>query len=51
MTKKYLSESVDWKKVWNFKNLLQIFVGICLAVLAMKGFNKSAAMIVYEVVD
>lgn len=38
MSKKYLSESVDWKKVWNVKNLLQIFIGICLAVLAMKGF-------------
>lgn len=38
MTKKYLTESVDWKKVCNVKNLLQIFIGICLAVLAMKGF-------------
>ena len=29
---------VDWKRVWNGKNLLQIFLGAALALLAMKGF-------------
>ena len=38
MIKKYKSDSVEWKQVWNPKNLLLIFVGTALAVLAMKGF-------------
>lgn len=38
MKKKLKSDSVDWKIVLNFKNFLQISIGICLAVLAMKGF-------------
>ncbi len=38
MIKKYKSDRVDWKSVWNPKNLLLIFIGTTLAVLAMKGF-------------
>ena len=38
MTKKYKSDRVEWKHVLNFKNLLLIFFGTGLAVLAMKGF-------------
>lgn len=38
MIKKYKSDHVDWKSVWNPKNLLLIFIGTTLAVLAMKGF-------------
>ncbi len=32
------TDAVDWKVVWNFKNLVLIFVGTALAVLSMKGF-------------
>src|ERR1700759_5205654 len=35
---KYKEEGVDWQKVFNGKNFLQIAVGTCLSVLAMKGF-------------
>jgi len=38
MTKKYKTDKVNWKSVWNLKNLLFIMVGAGLAVLAMKGF-------------
>lgn len=38
MTKKYKSDRIDWKHVWNIKNLLHIMIGVGLAVLAMKGF-------------
>jgi uncharacterized membrane-anchored protein YitT (DUF2179 family) len=38
MSNKFKSDSIEWEKVWNIKNLLLIMVGICLAVLAMKGF-------------
>jgi uncharacterized membrane-anchored protein YitT (DUF2179 family) len=38
MQKKYKTDVVDWKKVWNIKNLLLIGAGITLAVFAMKGF-------------
>ncbi len=38
MAKKYKTDGVDWKKVWNPKNLLLILAGTALAVLAMKGF-------------
>ena len=38
MKKKFKSDKVDWKIVLDFKNFLQISIGICLAVLAMKGF-------------
>lgn len=38
MIKKYKSDSIEWKYIWNVKNLLQIFIGAGLAVLAMKGF-------------
>ena len=38
MKRSLKTDSVDWKVVWNFKNLLLIFVGTSLAVLAMKGF-------------
>ena len=38
MTKKYKTDRVNWKSVWNLKNLLFILAGAGLAVLAMKGF-------------
>ena len=38
MIKKYNSDSIEWKQIWNFKNFLLILVGTILAVLAMKGF-------------
>jgi len=38
MKRSLKTDSVDWKVVWNFKNLVLIFVGTSLAVLAMKGF-------------
>jgi uncharacterized membrane-anchored protein YitT (DUF2179 family) len=38
MIKKYSSDRIDWKSVWNFKNLLAITFGAALSVLAMKGF-------------
>ena len=38
MIKKYKSDSVEWSKVRNPKNLLLILIGTSLAVLAMKGF-------------
>jgi uncharacterized membrane-anchored protein YitT (DUF2179 family) len=38
MTKMYKSDAVNWKSVWDFKNLLHLLLGTGLAVLAMKGF-------------
>jgi uncharacterized membrane-anchored protein YitT (DUF2179 family) len=38
MAKKYTTDAVKWKNVWNIKNLLFIISGAGLAVLAMKGF-------------
>jgi len=38
MTRKYQSDTVDWKKVWSPNSLLLILLGTGLAVLAMKGF-------------
>lgn len=38
MKKKIKSDTVDWRIVLNFRNFLQISIGICLSVLAMKGF-------------
>jgi uncharacterized membrane-anchored protein YitT (DUF2179 family) len=38
MSKKYISTAIEWKHVWDIRNLLQIFLGAGLAVLAMKGF-------------
>ncbi|MFM6926035.1 MAG: YitT family protein [Ferruginibacter sp.] len=38
MAKKYKSDHIDWKQVWNIKSLLYIMIGTGLAVLAMKGF-------------
>jgi uncharacterized membrane-anchored protein YitT (DUF2179 family) len=38
MSKKYKNDHIVWQHVWNFKNLLYIFFGTGLAVLAMKGF-------------
>jgi uncharacterized membrane-anchored protein YitT (DUF2179 family) len=38
MVKKHKTDRVEWKQVWSFKNLLLIFLGSGLAVLAMKGF-------------
>ena len=38
MAKKHKSDRIEWKHVWNLKNLLQILLGTGLAILAMKGF-------------
>ncbi len=38
MAKKYKSDKVDWKHVFNIKHILFILIGTSLAVLAMKGF-------------
>ena len=38
MAKKLKRDRIEWKHVWNLKNLLQILLGTGLAVLAMKGF-------------
>ena len=38
MARKYSSNAIEWKHVWNLKNLIQIVIGSGLAVLAMKGF-------------
>jgi uncharacterized membrane-anchored protein YitT (DUF2179 family) len=38
MKKKYKNDGVEWHNVWNLKNLLHLFLGTSLAVLAMKGF-------------
>ena len=38
MAKKYKTDRIDWKHVWNLKHLLFILCGTGLAVLAMKGF-------------
>jgi uncharacterized membrane-anchored protein YitT (DUF2179 family) len=38
MSKKLNKEKIEWKRVWNYKNLLQIFFGSALATFAMKGF-------------
>ena len=38
MIKKYKSDTIEWKQVWNLKNFLLILIGTVLAVLAMKGF-------------
>ncbi|MFI5185723.1 MAG: YitT family protein [Chitinophagales bacterium] len=38
MAKKYKTDTIEWKKVWNPGNLLLIICGVGLAVLAMKGF-------------
>ncbi|MEI9807240.1 MAG: YitT family protein [Bacteroidota bacterium] len=36
--KKYKTTAVEWKHVWNLKNLVQIVAGTGVAVVAMKGF-------------
>lgn len=36
--KKNKTDTVNWKQVFNFKNLVQIIIGCSLAVLAMRGF-------------
>lgn len=38
MSRKYKSDVVEWKHVLDIKNFLHILFGICLAILAMKGF-------------
>jgi uncharacterized membrane-anchored protein YitT (DUF2179 family) len=38
MIRKNKNDALDWKTVWNIKNLLQIFIGAGMAVFAMKGF-------------
>lgn len=35
---KHKSDAIEWKNVWNLKNLLHIISGAALAVLAMRGF-------------
>lgn len=36
--KRIQNEKVNWKQVFNLRNILQILVGVSLAVLAMRGF-------------
>lgn len=38
MTIKRQHDKIDWKRVYNAKNFIQVLVGVCLALLAMKGF-------------
>ena len=38
MTIKRQHDKIDWKRVYNPRYFLQILIGVCLAVLAMKGF-------------
>jgi len=38
MLKPITSDTIQWGKVWNVKNLLQLIVGSGMAVFAMKGF-------------
>ena len=38
MKKKYQSDTINWNQVLDLKNMLQILIGSCLAVFAMKGF-------------
>lgn len=38
MKYKHVTDRVEWKNVWNPKNLVLILIGTGLAVLAMKGF-------------
>ena len=38
MIRKNKNDALDWKTVWNIKNLLQIFIGAGMAIFAMKGF-------------
>jgi uncharacterized membrane-anchored protein YitT (DUF2179 family) len=38
MMRKNKNDTLDWKIVWNIKNLLQILIGSGMAVFAMKGF-------------
>jgi uncharacterized membrane-anchored protein YitT (DUF2179 family) len=38
MIKKYKSDTIEWHNVLNVKNLMHLFLGTALAVLAMKGF-------------
>ena len=38
MTKKYISDRIEWKQVMNLKNFLHLLIGTSLAVVAMKGF-------------
>ena len=38
MSKKIKKDTIEWKNVWNIKNLLQILLGTALATFAMKGF-------------
>ncbi len=38
MTTRYKNDVIEWKKILNLKNFLQLLLGTTLAVLAMKGF-------------
>ena len=38
MSKKYISDRIEWKQVMNLKNFLHLLIGTSLAVVAMKGF-------------
>jgi len=38
MAKRIKTDRIQWNQVFNLKNLTQLFIGTCLAILAMKGF-------------
>ena len=38
MSKKYISDRIEWNQVMNLKNFLHLLIGTSLAVVAMKGF-------------
>jgi len=38
MTNKHKGDLINWETVWNLKNILQIILGVGMAVFAMKGF-------------
>ncbi|MFN0276285.1 MAG: YitT family protein [Chitinophagales bacterium] len=38
MVRKLRNDKIDWKQVFHIRNILQILLGVGLAVLAMKGF-------------
>ena len=38
MSKKYITDSIEWHQVMNLKNFLYLLIGASLAVFAMKGF-------------
>lgn len=38
MANKHQGDLINWETVWNLKNMLQIIIGVGMAVFAMKGF-------------